>query len=292
MNNVQQHIIPKSYLQAWCDKNIPDKYEPYIWVFNNKTHDTKKKPPSSNFLCENNFYTVLKDDGARDLSIEHEFGRIEGAFVKIRDNKLLQHKTLSFEERFQVCLFVAALHSRTKKSTNNMSNILQPMLAQLEKMIESKQQLSSNEVVLISNNSKETIPIETLEDIVANPIQHLMPTFIDTVSKSLLEFELAVFYTEKDKVFITTDNPCVWFDSQAHTRHPMYQSVGLKYESTEIILPISPTHCIVLKRKGINGYVNIDTNPPSVDIINTLLYENSDEHYYSNSKEEILFLDS
>jgi len=292
MNHVQQHIIPNSYLKAWCDENIPDKYEPYIWVFNNKTHDTKKKTPSSNFFCENNFYTVLKDDGSRDLSIEHEFGRIEGAFVKIRDNKLLQHKKLSFEERFQVCLFVAALHSRTKRSTNNMSNVFQPMLLKLEEMIESKKQLSNNEVVLISNGSKETMPIEKLEEIVANPIEHLMPTFIDTVSKSLLDFELAVFYTETDKVFITTDNPCVWFDSQAHMRDPMYQSVGLKYESTEIVLPISPTHCIVLKRKGINGYVNIDTNPPSIDIINTLLYESSDEHYYSNSKEEILFLDS
>ncbi len=138
MNNVQHHIIPKSYLQAWCDENTPDKQEPYIWIFDNTTHTFKRKAPSSNFFCENNFYTVLKDDGSRDLSIEHEFGRIEGAFVKIRDNKLLQHKTLSFEERFQVCLFVAALHSRTKKSTNNMSNVFQPMLLKLEEMIETK----------------------------------------------------------------------------------------------------------------------------------------------------------
>jgi len=90
MNNVQQHLVPKSYLQSWCDKNTPDKQEPYLWVYDNKTHESKKKAPLSNFFCENNFYTVFKNDGSRDLSIEHEFGRIESAFVKIKDDKELK----------------------------------------------------------------------------------------------------------------------------------------------------------------------------------------------------------
>jgi len=290
MNNVQHHIIPKSYLSQWCDKNTPVKQEPYLWVFDKKTNSCKKKAPSSKFFCENNFYTVYKEDHSRNLSIEYEFGIIENNFVKVRDTKLLKHKMLTFEEKFQVCLFIAILHTRTKQGINNLSRIFKPLSKKLKSMVDSKGLANNNDIKYISEDTEEIITFLELNDIIDNPIKHLMPSSIDIKIKSLIEFNMAVFYTKKENKFITTDNPCILFDSQSNIGHPSYQSPRLNNESTEVVLPISPTHCIVLERKGINGYVNIDENPSTIDIINTLLYKNSDKYYYSNSNKKIYFL--
>ena len=33
MKNKKQHFVPRTYLKAWCDPNVPAKHEPYVWIF-------------------------------------------------------------------------------------------------------------------------------------------------------------------------------------------------------------------------------------------------------------------
>src|SRR5207248_4089084 len=40
--------------------------------------------------------------------------------------------------------------------------------------------------------------------------------------------------------FITSDNPCIWFDPEAYKRHPFYRNPGLAMKDIEITMPISP----------------------------------------------------
>lgn len=94
-------------------------------------------------------------------------------------------------------------------------------------------------------------------------------------------------YKTTDKIgFITSDAPCVLHDPKAPLNH---FGAGMNSESLNIVLPISPNHCIVMKPK-INdtisfGYENIDKRPELLIEINKLIYSKSYKYYISNNKD-------
>ncbi len=290
--HTKQHIIPASYLKEWCDPNVPENHTPYIWIFDSKDHTSKKKAPAKSFY-ENNFYTIIRSENDRDLTIEKEFSKVESAFANIRKNKLLTKSILTYEELFQVFMFMATIHARTPKRINFMTSQLEPLMDKMEEMVKFEKNASEEEKKAIINiatttHNESSISYEDLKVVVNNPIENIMISAINAEAKALLELDFAVLYTEKDDTFITSDNPCVWYDSKAHLRPPLHQSPALKYESIEIILPISPTHCILLNRKNLNGYINVDTNPERINYINQLVFENSEKKYISNDNTNII----
>ena len=89
---------------------------------------------------------------------------------------------------------------------------------------------------------------------------------ITAVTPNLCVLDFAVFTADDEIGFITSDNPCVWFDPEAYKRPPLLRVPALVYESIEITLPISPQQCLYFNRHNINGY--IDVNQQMVDVIN------------------------
>ncbi len=72
-----------------------------------------------------------------------------------------------------------------------------------------------------------------------------------------LELDMAILAPADDSVFITSDNPCTWFDSEACKRPRRFRQPALVYTSTEIRLPLSPRCMLILNQRGINGYAKI-----------------------------------
>jgi hypothetical protein len=99
---------------------------------------------------------------------------------------------------------------------------------------------------------------------------------ITAVTPNLFVLDFAVFTTDDDIGFITSDNPCVWFDPAAYKRPPMYRAPALMYETIEITVPISPHQCLAFNRRNIKGY--IDVNQKMVDEINRRARFNCDEY--------------
>ena len=33
MEHRKQHYVSQSYLDSWCDSNIPEGYDRYVWMF-------------------------------------------------------------------------------------------------------------------------------------------------------------------------------------------------------------------------------------------------------------------
>lgn len=289
----KQHFIPDSYLKAWCDINRLSDHDPYIWIFDKESHKAKNKAPANSFY-ENDFYTIYKD-GKRDLYIEEQFSKIEKSFAYIRYHKLLIHESITKEQHIQLCYFIASIHARTPSRINFMVKQFQPLLNKMEQMIAAEENVSKYEQKIIKREvliaeSQNSISYEELKEVVNNPIEFIMIDSINVEAEELAKLDMCIFFTKEPDGFITSDNPCVWYDSESHLRPEMYQSPALKYDSINIILPISPTHCILLNKKGLKGYVDIDTNPETIQHINQIIYANCDKKYISNNSRPLRVL--
>ena len=290
--HTDQHIIPKCYLKAWNDHTLINKdsgkpfNEPQVWAYNKISGESEQLSVKTNFTQED-FYTIKDDQGERDLTIEHALDKVEVKFDWLRDNKLLKHEQLDPEEHFNVCLFIATMHNRTISRIHHLGDMLKPIQEKLKSYEEFTKTATVEELKKMSGISRksdsEAINIEELNEVIAKPLENIMVPIVNHLAVELTKLKMAIFYTKEDFGFITSDNPCVWKSQEAQMRHPMFSSPGLNDDTINIILPISPTHCILLN-KQIEGYIDIDTNPESIDQINTLIYEHAENCIISNQK--------
>jgi hypothetical protein len=66
----KQHYVTKSYLEAWCDPEMPQGHEPYVWVFSKDGSNPRRKAPE-NIFHERDFYTIKEADGSRCSSYQN-----------------------------------------------------------------------------------------------------------------------------------------------------------------------------------------------------------------------------
>lgn len=101
--------------------------------------------------------------------------------------------------------------------------------------------------------------------------------------------DLAVFVTNDEIGFITSDNPCIWYDPEAYKRPPMYRTPGLAYKTIEITMPLSPSHCLYLNRQGMTGY--IDATSQELDELNSLIRWSAKDSFVvrHNVKKDVWF---
>mgnify|MGYP003419999595 CR=1 FL=1 len=288
--HTDQHIIPKCYLKDWNDNTLINKdsgkpfNEPQVWAYNKISGESEQLSAKTNFTQED-FYTIKDEQRERDLTIEHALGRAEDKFDWIRDNKLLKNEDFDEQERLDICLFIATMHNRTISRINHLGDILKPIQEKLKSYEKFAKTATVEELKKMSNIStttgSKTISPEELGEAIDKPLENIMVPIVNYLVPELAKLKIAIFYTKEDFGFITSDNPCVWRSFEAHMR--LFQSPGLNDDTINIILPISPTHCILLN-KQIEGYIDIDTNPESIDQINTLIYEGAEKCIISNQK--------
>lgn len=291
-SHVDQHIIPKCYLKAWNDSTLINKdsgkayKQPQVWAYNKTTGKEEQLSAKTNFTQEN-FYTIKDDQGERDLTIEHALDKVEVKFNWIRDNKLLKHEQLDSTEHLEICLFIATMHNRTVSRVNHLGDMLKPIQEKLKSYEEFAKTATVEELKKMSNIStttdSKTISLEELDEVIDKPLENIMVPIVNKLAAELVKLKMVIFHTKEDFAFITSDNPCVWHSDEAYMRPSMFQSPGLNDDTINIILPISPTHCILLN-KQIEGYIDIDTNSESIDQINTLIYKNAENCIISNQK--------
>jgi uncharacterized protein DUF4238 len=263
MKHKKQHFIPKSYLKAWCDPNTPPTQEPYVWQFTYDGSKSSKKAPHNIFL-ENDMYTIKKIDGARDLTLEHGLCGLEDAFVRIREEKIIHGKPLELEEHFVLCAFMAALHSRTKSQREHLKQQWERPLEMMEDLIEwgktatieEKKRMAS--IPPPSSNEEKGLNYEQVKELATQPLQKLMFPMIKALTPLLCKLDIAILETFSEQGFITSDDPCAWFDPEGYKRPSLYQGPGLAYPTIEITLPITPNYMVILNRRGINGYLRLN----------------------------------
>ena len=270
----QQHYIPKTYLDAWCDIHTPFGHEPYVWLFEKHEKTGRNKSPKK-ILRENNMYTIF-ENGERNLQLEDAFRTVETKFPSIRD-KLLKFESLNQKEHLLLCGFVATMYARTRSQLDNFSEIWKKPLSFLQAMEKWKFQEKYKITPLISmGDQAANFTIEEVEVMVNNPEQHVMPLIIQELAPKLMSLDLAVFHTDDPIGFITLDNPCVWYDY-------LDRLPSLDSETIELSMPISPNRLVIFNNSGVAGYIQIETN--YLDEINRRTHLNAGSNFIVNQNQ-------
>ena len=71
----------------------------------------------------------------------------------------------------------------------------------------------------------------------------------------LLQMHMSVLVTDSELGFITSDNPCVWFNPTLHRLPPFYRSPGLAQQDIEVSLPLSPNHLLFITHRPRSFYI-------------------------------------
>lgn len=260
----KQHYVPASYLKAWCDPNVARTRTPYVWIFDKEGSTSHHSAPGKIFR-ESDIYTIHLPDGERILTIEEGLSQLEDRFTRIRNMKLNTSRPFDEAEHIVLCAFVAAAQVRTPVMRDHHRAQWERPLKMMERMMEWFARAIPEEVeraVLPTtlSSSDRSLDYEDIKAIHSNPMQKLLAPMIPHLTSRLCHLNFAILETDDEIGFITSDNPCVWFDPDGCRRPPMYRNPALMYETIEITLPVSPRQCIFLNRLGRAGYIQVNNN--------------------------------
>ena len=230
-------------------------------------------------------YTIFDDAGNRLLDIEHGLSGLEGEFASIRDNKISRQLDLTLDEKHYIFAFVSAMHNRTVTMKEQISKQWGKVLELGKRMKQqhdnaTPEQRKAMESVGSLNNGGASFSMDEVKKFHNEPMQTLMFPRIHAEFIHYTKMHMSILNTNDEVGFITSDNPCVWFDPDAYKRPPIYRSVGLGYENVEVTLPISPKQLILISHKPLPLYVSVAMR--NVDSVNRATRFHADKYYIVN----------
>ncbi len=238
----KQHIIPNCYLKAWCDPGTPAGQQPYIWRISKDGSTKRRRSPEKSFT-ETDKYTVTLPSGERNLVIEDTLGRIESDSLSVRA-RIRQREKLTELDRARLCIFAAAMHTRTSRMGEHwkrQNERLHEVVVDMEK---------AHGVEPRTSKQTEKLVRYAKQFVIALGVKHETPL--------LFEMPMTIVCTDDNQTgFITSDAPCVWFNSKLHTFPPFYRSPGLAQKDIEVTLPLSPHHFLLISHTAFPLYQNV-----------------------------------
>jgi hypothetical protein len=240
---------------------------------------------------EKEMYTIVESDGSRDLVLEHRLSDLESRFALLRENKLAKREPIDSIDHSVLCTFVAAMHARTKSRREHHATQWGKVVEMSERMKERAKTFTPEERAAAERRSKienamhstgETLSEGEVKRMATQPLQELLAVEIGTLAPMLALMDFVIIETRPSHPFITSDNPCVWFDAEAYKRPPFYRSPALMYPSTEIRFPISPTQMLILKREISPSKAYFPIKPEFVDDFNRVTRFGSHEFFVSS----------
>jgi len=282
----KQHFVPRSYLTAWCDPNTPTGQEPYVWRFSSDGSSSARKAPD-NIFHETDLYTIELPEGERGLVLENGLAQLESEFVSIRDTKLKGFETIEFTEHILLCAFIAAAQARTPAQRDHLAGQWKNILKTADSMMEwaktatPEEKRAAARMAQPNRDKDRSLTYNEVKAMAEKPLQTMMFPAIRTLTPLLARLDFVVFTSIGGLGFITSDNPCVWFDPEGYKRPPLYQGPALMYESIEITIPVSPDQIIVLNRRGLSGYLPAPDR--MVDDLNRRTRFNCTDYFVNNT---------
>ena len=285
----KQHYIPASYLEAWCDPNTPSGHIPFVWRFSKDGSQVSKKSPKKIFY-ETDMYTIVTPEGDRDLNLEYNLSKVESEFAKVRTRKLGRKQKITSQEHMVLCMFVAAMFARTKAYAKHQSSQWQKALDMAEKIQAVMDKATPEErkrmsAALSSPHTKneKSLSMEEVREIVEKPIQSMLSANVVQTAPLLFEKPFLILEAPIGNSFITSDNPCVWFDPADYQNPRPFGAGGLISPTLEITLPLSPKQLLFFGGKLIVSGLYLPAENEMVDNLNKRTRLFSDEFFVSNN---------
>lgn len=243
MEKKRQHLIPNCYLKAWCDPVTPPGHTLSIWRISMDGATKKRKSPDKSFTSTDR-YTVTLPSGERSLVREDTLSALEGKFVPVL-SRIRRRESLNVMDRAHLCMFTAAMHSRTMVQGEHWRK----QIAKLHEQIEALERArgAPPETSLATGRMVSTAHL----DIVLMGITQMSPL--------LFQMRMSILVTDDDTGFITSDVPCLLFNPKLHTLPPSYRSPGLAQCDIEVRLPLTPQHMLVISHQELEPYISVNS---------------------------------
>jgi hypothetical protein len=235
-----------------------------VWVRERDGAGVRKKAPV-NLFTENDLYTIVRPDGKRDLRLEHGFQELEDMFTRIRNLKFDRRVWPDSEDVAWVLGFVAISKVRTvahrdfhRQQWGGIRKRMEELKAALDAAPPERRK-AMTPMSSVSPESGRGMGIDDVRRLEAQPIQEMIGPTLRAVIPALGRMHLGVLCTDDPVGFVTSDNPCTWFDPEAYKRQPIYRSLGLGVATIEVTLPISPRQCLIIThRSALRDYIDVD----------------------------------
>jgi hypothetical protein len=279
---MKQHIVSKCYLKAWCDPSTPKGQEPYIWLISRDGSEKTRRAPHKS-LTKTNAYTVTFNNGENDLRVETTLSQLEAKFVRIRQ-KISGKHGLDQQDRAYLAAFMATMHSRTDPVANGLQEAWSKIGEMVKNMEDVIRRGDAAKFPRISPPG-EGSPISSADTayLVENVRPLAVESALETAAPIIWRMSLAFVEAPKGSFFVTSDNPCVWFDPTAYRRGPFDRGVGLAMKDIEITMPISPeVVAIVTHNPDARGYMRL--TDAQVQELNRRTVAFCDEKFVSQSR--------
>jgi len=276
MEYKNQHFVTQAYIKAWCDPTTPNNGA-FVWVVSKKDQIILRKSPKSLF-SEDDFYTYYDSKNNRFLELEHKLEEIEDKFIQLRDEKIKQHIQLNESDRLTIALFASSTFARTKRWKDDGQKIWQDYV----KMVDN----------LPQDIAKKIKELQAYKDVINihkdQPMIFHLFNFVNLATPFLYEMNCAIYETKQEPGFITSDNPCFWFDPAIYDPNKPLTYFGIGSPTLNVLLPITPNYFLSLEMKGAYGYIDLHTHPENeselVDSLNNFTATNCDNFIVVNRK--------
>ena len=283
----KQHFVPQSYMKAWNDPSFPASptVSPFLWVFNRDGTNCQKGHAKSLFT-ENDIYTVPAPNGGRDLYLEHGFSTLEDKFTRVRNLKFNKHIWPTVEEMVWVMMFVATSRMRTQAFRNFHRKQWGGLRERLEEVqtavkgMEARGEKVEFGTPLEGSTTGRGLGIDDLKQLEQFPVQTMIGSNARAIVPFLMKMKVGVLCTDDPVGFVTTDDPCTWFNPQAHKLPPFYRSPGLGIPEIEVTFPISSRQCLLITHNNVDK-VYFDAPMEIVHELNHRHIGHADEKFIS-----------
>jgi Protein of unknown function (DUF4238) len=250
---MDQHWVPKSYLQAWTDPNRPAHYEPFVHLFNRQGGEHRRRSPKNIFNMPD-LYTIFVG-AERDLSLERHFSRFEGEFVRVRG--LIE--TAGYGGSSEVAslyAFVAAMLARPPHKIEGTKQQWSSIVAKARTV-----RIDPNVPPIPTLGRRGPgFTLDEAQRLVDDPMGTWFPHSLNAHIRALTErFGCDMLINGSPHPFLTSDNPAViYFPPVEDGRH--LPPRGLGSPGCEITMPVSPTHTLRFTHKppGVHDWIVLD----------------------------------
>lgn len=286
----KQHFVAQAYMRPWCDPKTPSGEKPYVWLIAKDGAAPRRKAPQ-NLFHESNMYTITLPSGERDLRIENGLQGLEDKFTRIRNRSLQRRRWPTSEEMAWLLAFVSAAKARTQVLRDHWRSQwggIRQKMERLEKAYEEAPPEGKRAFEAMSALGPRTqgagrgMDIEDVKRLEAEPIQRALAPFVKTVLQAMSNMHVAVLCTDDPIGFVTTDDPCAWFDPELWKMPAYLLSPGLGSSTIEVTMPLSPEQCLLISRQvNIEGFM--DVKPETVDALNARHISHASKFFISRT---------
>lgn len=226
MQKRKHHYVPQFYLREFLDTRVEHPKEPYIWVYDKKEKNLKRKG-TSNVAFQNGFYDMKLIDGSITPIIENFFSKNIENSASLVFKKIINQIPINIEERLMFSNFLYFTLARVPNFLNYMSWFYKNG----DLIIDEK--LVSSDVEKIIENTSFSKEVSTLEFMI-----EMSQIFASIISEMNWQFLIA----PEGKNFVTSDNPLILNDPSLIKIAPSF--MGWNNPNIHLTFPLSPKLCM------------------------------------------------